>query len=262
MALRSALLLDESIRPPDMAVGAPPLSQTLHDSFAARRPYFNELITFTRQPAQRGMTLDEWRQPVVLASLLAVYSDHIYRNDPHKHRENKPLKSLWTQWYIGLLVPPLMLIMLTQPLVPDLSTRRIYARFHETGRAAKFDIDTRPDQATSRQSPRQRLEILWRGVVAPLVEALEQTGDINGKLIWSNTGYLAGWFLNEIKPLIGETLFNELRQPLFFDPLLLNGDVNPLFRTMIVRDGLLARRTCCQRNRLPGVAQCGDCTLK
>ncbi|WP_416208348.1 (2Fe-2S)-binding protein [Erwinia sp. HR93] len=22
------------------------------------------------------------------------------------------------------------------------------------------------------------------------------------------------------------------------------------------------RRTCCQRNRLPGVQQCGDCTLK
>jgi ATPase subunit of ABC transporter with duplicated ATPase domains len=29
-----------------------------------------------------------------------------------------------------------------------------------------------------------------------------------------------------------------------------------------VSDGLLVRRTCCQRNRLPDVQQCGDCTLK
>ncbi|MBY7437450.1 MULTISPECIES: (2Fe-2S)-binding protein, partial [Enterobacteriaceae] len=26
--------------------------------------------------------------------------------------------------------------------------------------------------------------------------------------------------------------------------------------------GLLVRRTCCQRYRLPDVQQCGDCTLK
>ncbi len=29
-------------------------------------------------------------------------------------RENKPLISLWAQWYIGLMVPPLMLALLTQ----------------------------------------------------------------------------------------------------------------------------------------------------
>ena len=39
----------------------------------------------------------------------------------------------------------------------------------------------------------------------------------------------------------------------------LNGLIN---NAGILRDGLLVRRTCCQRYRLPDVQQCGDCTLK
>jgi ferric iron reductase protein FhuF len=31
----------------------------------------------------------------------------------------------------------------------------------------------------------------------PVVQALEATGDINGKLIWSNTGYLINWYLGK-----------------------------------------------------------------
>ncbi|OSP16825.1 hypothetical protein B9M87_12650, partial [Staphylococcus agnetis] len=42
------------------------------------------------------------------------------------------------------------------------------------------------------------------------------------------------------------------------------GDHDPqgAWRTVVLRDGLLVRRTCCQRYRLPDVQQCDDCTLK
>ena len=33
-------------------------------------------------------------------------------------------------------------------------------------------------------------------------------------------------------------------------------------KAVVLRDGLLVRRTCCQRYRLPDVQQCGDCMLK
>lgn len=46
----------------------------------------------------------------------------------------------------------------------------------------------------------------------PVVQGIEQHGDINGKLIWSNTGFTIYWFLGEIAPLIGEILCNELEQ--------------------------------------------------
>jgi Uncharacterized Fe-S protein len=96
----------------------------------------------------------------------------------------------------------------------------------------------------------------------PVVKALEATGEINGKLIWSNTGYLINWYLGEMKTLLGDELVEGLRQHLFFAKQLSDGQDNPLWRTVVLRDGLLVRRTCCQRYRLPDVQQCGDCTLK
>ncbi len=95
-----------------------------------------------------------------------------------------------------------------------------------------------------------------------MVEALEATGDINGKLIWSNTGYLINWYLGDLRPLLGDALVNALRQHLLFSPRFSDGRDNPLWRTVVMRDGALVRRTCCQRYRLPDVQPCGDCTLK
>ena len=80
------------------------------------------------------MTLAQWSSPNALSSLLAVYSDHIYRNQPTMIRENKPLISLWAQWYIGLMVPPLMLALLTQEKALDVSPEHFHVEFHETGR--------------------------------------------------------------------------------------------------------------------------------
>ncbi|UIA84193.1 siderophore-iron reductase FhuF [Erwinia tracheiphila] len=95
----------------------------------------------------------------------------------------------------------------------------------------------------------------------PVVQGIEQHGDINGKLIWSNTGFTIYWFLGEIAPLIGEILCNELEQAFFFSRSLLDGSDNPFFRTMLLRDGEMQRHTCCQRYRLPDVQRCGNCTL-
>ena len=51
-------------------------------------------------------------------------------------------------------------------------------------------------------------------------------------------------------------------QHCFFEKQLADGQDNPLWRTVMLREGQLVRRTCCQRYRLPDVQQCGDCTLK
>lgn len=238
------------------------LSSLLQAEFARNRPYFNEFITLDGQPEPEMRSFQEWRSPCELASLLATYGDHIYRNHPAMQRENKPLKSLWAQWYIGLALPPLIMALLTQRQGIDLAIDRIHTRFHETGRAATFCFDIQENPSVTAMPPRERLETLWMNAVKPVIDVLDASGDINGKLIWSNTGYLVGWFLGELKPLLGDTLVNELRQSCFGEKTLLNGEDNPLFRTMLLRDGLYVRRTCCQRYRLPDVTRCGDCTLK
>ncbi|MBV2260963.1 siderophore-iron reductase FhuF [Escherichia coli] len=117
-------------------------------------------------------------------------------------------------------------------------------------------------QNATLHSPQQRMETLISQALVPVVQALEATGEINGKLIWSNTGYLINWYLTEMKQLLGEATVESLRHALFFEKTLTNGEDNPLWRTVVLRDGLLVRRTCCQRYRLPDVQQCGDCTLK
>ncbi len=256
------------------------------------------------------MTLAQWSSPNALSSLLAVYSDHIYRNQPLMIRENKPLISLWAQWYIGLMVPPLMLALLTKEKALDVSPEHVHVEFHETGRAACFFwVDVCEDKNATLHSPQQRMETLISQALVPVVQALEATGEINGKLIWSNTGYLINWYLTEMKQLLGEATVESLRYALFFEKTLATGEINgkliwsntgylinwyltemkqllgeatveslryalffektlptgednPLWRTVVLRDGLLVRRTCCQRYRLPDVQQCGDCTLK
>jgi ferric iron reductase protein FhuF len=159
------------------------------------------------------------------------------------------------------MVPPLMLALLTQKSMLELSPDNFHVEFHETGRAACFWIDLHEDQ---RGTPHcsGTYGAAYHQALIPVVEALEATGEINGKLIWSNTGYLIHWYLTEMKPLLGDENVDALRQSCFFAKQLSDGRDNPLFRTVVLRDGLLVRRTCCQRYRLPDVKQCGDCTLK
>lgn len=237
-------------------------AQILRQRFATDRPYFNEIITFNVSTKPCSWQIDQWAQPARLTSLLAQYGDHIYRQYPDVPRQDKPLKSLWAQWYIGLLVPPLIMALLTHQHAISLSPGAIQAEFHSTGRAAHFWLDAQVDAQLSQQGDIGRLEAIWREVVTPVVQALERDGEKNGRLIWSNTGYLVNWFLTELRPQIGDERFNALRQACFFSATLSSGEDNPLYRSVILRDGLLVRRTCCQRNRLPGVQQCGDCTLK
>ncbi len=155
-----------------------------------------------------------------------------------------------------------MLALLTETRALSLSPEHFHVEFHETGRAASFWVDVQQDHVLTQQSSLQRMESLVTQMLVPVVDALEATGDINGKLIWSNTGYLINWYLGEMKPLLGDEQVNDLRQHLFFAKQFSDGRDNPLWRTVVLRDGLLARRTCCQRYRLPDVQQCGDCTLK
>ena len=68
-------------------------------------------------------------------------------------------------------------------------------------------------------------------------------------------------YLGEMIALLGEEQVSLLRQRYFLTRTLADGRDNPLWRTVVERDGRLVRRTCCQRYRLPDVKQCGDCTL-
>src|SRR5690606_41312337 len=97
--------------------------------------------------------------------------------------------SLWAQWYSGLMVQPVMLALLTQETMLDLSSEHFHVEFHETGRAACFWSDVHEDPSARHLSAQARMERLITRAPVPGIDALAATGHINGKLSWSNTGY-------------------------------------------------------------------------
>ncbi|MGP0730973.1 siderophore-iron reductase FhuF, partial [Escherichia coli] len=70
--------------------------------------------------------------------------------------------------------------------------------------------------------------------LVPVVQALEATGAINGKLIWSNTGYLINWYLTEMKQLLGEATVESLCPALFFANMLTTGEATPLLLPVVL----------------------------
>lgn len=214
MAYRSAPLLEDVIWRTHLQPQDPTLAETVRATIAEHREHLLEFIRLDEPAPLSALTLAQWSSPTALRSLLAVYSDHIYRNQPLMLRENKPLISLWAQWYIGLMMPPLMLALLTQEKALDLSPEHFHVEFHETGRAACFWIDV-CENKNAPHLPQQRMEKLISQAIAPVVQALEATGEINGKLIWSNTGYLINWYLTEMKQLLGDATVESLRHALF-----------------------------------------------
>lgn len=262
MAYRSAPIADDLIWRASLPTRENAFAESVRAKIAEQRPHMLELFRLNETAPDRAKTLAEWSKPTELSSLLAIYSDHIYRNQPMQPRENKPLISLWAQWYIGLLVPPLMLALLTEDSAINLSPDHFRVEFHETGRAACFWVDVHHDLRASQKPIVERMDSIVTQTLMPVITALEATDEINGKLIWSNTGYLINWYLGEMIALLGEEQVSLLRQRCFFTQTLANGLDNPLWRTVVLREGRLVRRTCCQRYRLPDVQQCGDCTLK
>lgn len=262
MAYRYAPVNEFVIRQARLFTESDTLANEVRDILARLRPHLLDFIKLNELPPQQALTLAEWARPDHLQSLRTTYTNHIYQKQPTLPYEGKPLLSLWAQWYLGLMVPPLLVALLTQKIALDLSPEHLHVEFHETGRAACFWMDVERDEALTAQGDIPRIEALIVRAMAPVVAALEATGEINGKLIWSNTGYLINWCLGEMKPLLGDERVTALRQFCFFEKQLSSGNDNPLWRTVVTRDGALVRRTCCQRYRLPNVQQCGDCTLK
>lgn len=215
------------------------------------------------KPAPAGtLTLAEWSQPHHYRRLTQRYSDHLYRHHPDVPHEAKPLQSLWAQWYFGLLLSPLMLALLLEPRALNCAPHLIHVEFHENGHPCAFWIDVQEDEEAHCLNEQQRLDRLIQHCLMPSVNGMVQHGDINAKLIWNNMGFSFWWFLGELKTLLPAAVVSQLEQALFFTHTLLDGSDNPLYRTMIPRNGVMERRSCCQRYRIPDVERCGNCTLK
>jgi len=221
-----------------------------------------EYVRLGETPPADTLTLAEWSAPENFRLLTQRYANFLYRAHPDTPHEVKPIQSLWAQWYFGLLVPSLMTVLLQESRALDCAPAHIRVAFHENGHPATFWIDVQEDEPARFLSAPQRMARLVQTCLQPAVDGITQHGGINARLIWNNMGYLIHWFLGELRAHLPADLCDQLENMLFSSDSLPDGSDNPLYRTMILRNGIMERRSCCQRYRIPDIARCGNCTLK
>lgn len=237
------------------------LACALRDLIREQRSSMLETFHFSEEVPSDTLTLADWSQSAHFPVLAQRYADYLYRQHPDAVQEAKPVQSLWAQWYFGLLLPPLMLALLAESRALDCSPQHIHVQFHEQGYPCAFWINAREDEEARYLNAPQRIDRLIQQHLIPAVNAITQHGGINARLIWNNMGFSFYWFLGELRTLLDEATILQLEQALFFTRRLLDGSDNPLYRTMLPRDGEMVRRSCCQRYRIPDVERCGNCTL-
>lgn len=237
------------------------ISEEIAGLFANTFAHFSE--TFNVDAAEipeESKVLNQWAAENSLSLLMQAYESSYYPNTTLT-ANHKALHSLWGQWYFGLVIPPMMLMLLALPTMIDPRPERVRVKFHPTGRPETLYYQ----HAWLDESPSsllQRFYLLLDHHIFPVIEKIEHQPKINIRLIWNNIGYLIFWYLREFtsKLNIGDA-YNEVIDGLYLTPILPDGRDNPLYRTVILRNGSMQRRTCCQRNKLPGVASCLDCPL-
>ncbi|MDX7988361.1 siderophore-iron reductase FhuF [Xenorhabdus sp. 12] len=223
--------------------------------------HFNSLIKINSDniPA-KSMGLHQWSNEEEFKLLMKSYQDSYYDNNELKPNQ-KGLYSLWAQWYFGLIVPSMMLMLIEYPRAVDTDYNLFQVEFHETGRPniAYYQL-TWMDESISISLLERYHSMLERHII-PVCEKIESSRGINGRLLWNNIGYVMYWYLDNFKERIGAQ-YDALIQNLFFEQTLPNGKDNPLYRTVILKNNIIQRRCCCQRNKLPGVGNCHDCPLE
>ncbi|WP_075183086.1 siderophore-iron reductase FhuF [Pantoea sp. 1.19] len=253
------------VRPPQPLIIAlqapvPTLAERLRDTFRTHRDYFLDMVKLDQTAPAAALSLAEWSDDASFQTLSDRYGDSLYADYPDRPRELKPLHSLWSQWYFGLIVPPLMMALLVEEDAICCDPAHFRVEFHASGRPARFWVQVETDSDARSLGDGERLERLILRHLLPVTQAIAARAALNARLIWNNTGYLMHWFLQELTPQIGEARRARLEHRLFFSRTLSDGQENPLYRTLLPREGQLKRRTCCQRDRLPGVQRCSDCT--
>ncbi|MCC8378236.1 siderophore-iron reductase FhuF [Xenorhabdus sp. PB30.3] len=208
---------------------------------------------------ENSMVFHQWSDEKEFLLLMQRYHNEYYANSDQKPN-NKGLYSLWAQWYFGLVVPPMMLMLLEYPQAADADYNLFQVEFHESGRPNMVYY-----QLTWMDEPLSLLEryyaLLDRHII-PVCEKIESYKGINGRLLWNNIGYVMYWYLSNFKERMSDEQYQILVNNLFFEAKLPDGRDNPLYRTVILRNNIIQRRCCCQRNKLPGVGNCRDCPLE
>lgn len=238
------------------------ISDEIASLFARTFVHFSEsFYVDLHEIPKESVLLEQWAAEKSLPVLMQNYENHYYSTTELKPN-HKALYSLWGQWYFGLVIPPMILMLLALPTMIDPRPERVRIKFHATGRPEAIYYQHRWLEK-SPSSLLERLYLLLDHHIIPVMAKIECQPKANVRLIWNNIGYLMFWYLREFVNKLGPIEdYDTIIENLFLTSNLPDGRENPLYRTVIPRNDAMERRTCCQRNKLPGVGSCLDCPLE
>lgn len=175
--------------------------------------------------------------------------------------DRRVVASLWSQWYVGTLVPPSVAAGSLLGRVLPLGIEEIEVLLdEETARPVAFQL-AHEGTVDCAASPFDRFEGLVRNHLAPLVETLAPHVGLSPDTVWTNAGRYLQWILDEIErseetreaESSARRLLNEESWP--------DGWRNPLHDTIryVEEDGrrVVRRRVCCLQYLVPDLEGCG-----
>lgn len=207
-----------------------------------------------------SMSFLQWSDSNELTTLIQNYQNEYYNGNNIKPNL-KALYSLWTQWYFGLVIPPMMLMLIEYPQTVDTHYNLFRVEFHESGRPDIFYYNLTWLDEPSASLLHRHYTLLDRHII-PICKKIESYQWVNKNLLWNNIGAIMYWYLSRLNTRMKKSTYQEIINGLFMVPQLPDGRDNPLYRTVILKNNCIQRRSCCQRNKLPGVNNCQDCPLE
>lgn len=175
--------------------------------------------------------------------------------------DRRAVASLWSQWYVGALVPPSVAAGQRLGRILPLAADEVGVVLDdETGQPAAFRLpgEGRVDRAAG---PWERFRGLLRGHVGPLVRTLAPLVGLSPDTVWTNAGRYVQWILDEIEPSPDAEPSVPSARPLLEAECRPDGSANPLHDTIrYVEEGgrrVARRRVCCLQYLLPELEGCG-----
>ncbi|MGQ9367574.1 siderophore-iron reductase FhuF [Azospirillum sp. ST 5-10] len=173
--------------------------------------------------------------------------------------DRRAVLSMWSQWYLGLLIPPAAGTALLHGADRPLGFDDVRVTLAEGAPGTLHLPACRP--APSPAEPAARLAPLIRGHLAPFVTAFAGRTGVSPRLLWGNAAIrIAGVVEAACHRAGGPEAGARLREGLFGCRHWPDGERNPLFGGVRFPDGGAPQpRVCCLTYRLPGYGYCRGC---
>lgn len=172
-------------------------------------------------------------------------------------QDRRAIASLWVQWYVATVWPPLAaasLLLKAEPVLDAQSTALI------------LDDDAKPTGLALPAVARvgragSALESLARHQAAPMLDSAAAVTGMSPRVPWSNAINVLGWFLDQLRDN-GESEASAQGTDLLTRPRWADGTRNPLdCRQCLAESAQPRRRVCCLRYRLDEFEYCRNCPI-